>query len=73
MVKKNIESKSSDLVIEIRGMTVTDLPFWVEIEEISFLNPWTVDDWHEFRSEPHNISVVVCQNACIVGYTFYVI
>ena len=57
--------------IDIRVMSIGDIPFWTDIEENSFLNPWLVDDWYEFRENIRNRSIAACYDDCLVGYAFY--
>ena len=61
----------SDNVCYLRRMAAVDLPEVMEIEQLSFRNPWTVE---EFRAAYHNsllIKTVAEYRADIVGYIVY--
>ena len=57
--------------IDIRNMSIGDLPFWADIEESSFLNPWLENDWYEFQENICNRSIAACYDNCLVGYALY--
>lgn len=61
----------SDDVCYLRRMALVDLPEVMEIEQLSFRNPWTVEEFRTAYDNSLLIKTVAEYRADIVGYIVY--